>query len=247
VCRRAQAPGYARRSPPARAIPDYLKTISPRLPDAKPACAGYARHNFKFKHPRPSVASVPIRVLFRHPHSLAAHNRTGYDNTAVAAQYKATHKAQVLSSQFPVLSSRFSVLGSQFSVLSSRFSVLGSQFSVLSSRFSVLGSRFSVLGSRFSVLGSRFSVPGSQFSVLGSRFLVLGSRFSVPGSQFSVLGSRFSVLGSHSSLLTQRQRRRRSPHAPCRVQPRQQRSNDGHGNRLRKQRAVQLEEQRPSE
>jgi hypothetical protein len=216
------------RSPLARAMPDIISNSNIR---AHPL------------HPCRSVFYSAIHTPLR---------RTIGPATTIQRLQRNTK--QHTKRRFSVLSSRFSVPGSRFSVLSSRFSVLGSQFSVLSSRFSVLGSQFSVLGSRFSVLGSqfsvlssRFSVPGSQFSVLGSRFLVLGSRFSVPGSQFSVPGSRFSVLGSHSSLLPQRQRRRRSPHAPCRVQPRQQRSNDGHGNRLRKQRAVQLEEQRPSE
>jgi len=66
---RPYALGYARRSPPARALPDYFfkdhtpsamrgearlrglyriissKTIRPRLYAAKPACAGYSRLN----------------------------------------------------------------------------------------------------------------------------------------------------------------------------------------------------------
>ena len=75
-----------------------------------------------YQHPRPSVASVPIRVLFCHPHPLAARNRHSYGSTAGAAQHTATHNAQVLSSQFSVLGSQFSVLGSWFVVLGSRFS-----------------------------------------------------------------------------------------------------------------------------
>jgi len=63
-----------------------------------------------YQHPRPSVASVPIRVLFCHPHPLAARNRHSYGSTAGAAQHTATHNAQVLSSWFLVRSSWFSVL-----------------------------------------------------------------------------------------------------------------------------------------
>jgi len=65
------------------------------------------------------------------PHPLAARNRHSYGNSAGAAQYTATHKAQVLSSWFSVLGSWFLVLSSQFLVLSSQFLVLSSWFSVL--------------------------------------------------------------------------------------------------------------------